>query len=165
MEEPDDLHELHELVRAVTTVVLDDETIPSWSVSSGQYYAKLTQHICAYDDRLVQDIQNIATYIRSTYRSFIEYSNRVAAVDVTRSSTLDECELCCVCLQKLDGNWQRVVRLRSIDSDPAKCGHRIHKSCAMKLHGSDDGCVHCPLCRETLGPHQWFDTESKIPRF
>ena len=162
MEESD---ELFELVRLITTVVLDEETIPTWSVTSGQYYAKLAQRVCHTDEQLVHDIKNVVSQVRTKYRSFIEYSHRVASISIEKSPQLDESELCCVCLQQLDGNWQRVLRLRTLDNDPSKCGHRIHKACAMRIHESVDGHVHCPMCREVLGPQQWFDTESKRPSF
>ena len=159
--------ELQGLVQAVASVILDDETLPTWSIDSSVYYAKLAEHVCDTDPDLVADIKRVTARFRKTYRSHLEHSHMVSLVEVTKSQECTHDDVCCVCLQACDTTWQRMIRLRSHDGDPAKCGHRLHKTCALRMHPGQDGHVKCPLCRESLGPYArfWVDDESDIPRF
>lgn len=160
--------ELHALVQGVTSVILDDETLPTWSIGSSFYYLKLARHLCEHDPEVVDEIKRLTTVLRSTYRSYVEHSHMVSLVQFTKDPiSSDHDDVCCVCLQKCDMTWQRVVRLRSQDGDPVKCGHRLHKTCAARLIPNEDGTIHCPLCRESLGSYirSWIDDESKTPRF
>jgi hypothetical protein len=165
--------ELHALVQGVTSVILDDETLPTWSLGSSLYYLKLARHLCEHDPEVVNEIKRLTTILRRTYRSYVEHSHVVSLVGYTKEPIKsdhiddDEDDVCCVCLQKCDTTWQRVVRLRSQDGDLTKCGHRLHKTCAIRLIPNQDGTIHCPLCRESIGPYvcSWIDDESNIPRF
>lgn len=166
--------ELHGIVQAIVSVILDDETLPTWSIGSSLYYTKLARHLCEHDDELVKDITHLTSTLRGRYRSFLEHSHLVSLVNYTKDPVVstrcndDDDDVCCVCLQACDATtWQRTVRLRSHDGDPRKCGHRLHKTCALRLYPNEDGVLHCPLCRESLGPYvrSWVDEESKVPRF
>ena len=160
--------EMMHLVKTVLTVILDDESIPTWSMGSEQYYRKLTDHVFKNDEELIEKIKDIAAMTRATYRSYPEFSNLQALVSCERETEGNGVDdVCCVCLQPLCNTWQKVIRLRTVDNDPCKCAHRLHKTCAMHLHLDEEGDLHCPLCRETVQhlPRQWIDQESKIPRF
>ena len=159
--------ELHILIQGVTSVILDDETLPTWSIGSTLYYLKLAQYMCDHDKELTEDIKRIATKLRSTYRSFLEHSRMVSLVEYTKPQDQTVDDVCCVCLQACEKTWQRVIRLRSHDGDPQKCGHRLHKTCALRIRPNDNGIIQCPLCRESIGSHvqYWGDDESKVPRF
>jgi len=162
--------ELQALVQAITSVILDDETLPTWSIGSSLYYMKLARYLCENDEETIEDIKRLTTRLRGMYRSFLEHSHLVSLVKYTKessiASTVDD-ELCCVCLQECNKTWRRVIRLRSQDGDPQKCRHRLHKACAARLNPNEDGIIHCPLCRESLGPYicSWADEESNTPRF
>lgn len=160
--------ELLQLVKTIATVVLDDESIPTWSIASEQYYQKLANHILQRDPNLVDRIKDISGAIRGTYRSYLEYSNLLALVGCEKAGVpLERHDVCCVCLQPLNDTWQKLIRLRAIDDDPRKCTHILHKACAMQLRHDDEGCTRCPICREMVKPMscQWIDHESKIPKY
>jgi len=160
--------ELHELVRAIVTVVLDDDAVtPTWSVGSAQYYAEIASHLCSEDPQMCRAIEQLVARIRTGYRSFPEYQARTQLVTKTRACELDETDVCCICLQKFHDHWKRTVRFRAASDDPTSCGHRIHLYCARDMKPNDQGCFTCPLCRENLGPYirHWNDTESKIPQY
>ena len=160
--------ELQYLIQTVVSVILDDETIPTWSIGSTTYYSKLARHICEHDEELVENVKRMTEHLRTTYRSFLEHSRMVSLVAYTKSPehSADD-DVCCVCLQSCGTTWQKVIRLRSHDGDPKKCGHRLHKTCALHLRPNQEGNVQCPLCRESLGPflRSWVDDEAKTPRF
>lgn len=160
--------ELLFLVKGVVTSVLDDDTIPTWSISSEQYYRKLATHILASDPDVVKEITAVTERIRSRYRTYLEYSHMVDLVACTKHAPpTDPPDVCCVCLRPVDATWQQTGRLRALDDDPTKCGHVLHKSCASRIRPSDDEMVYCPMCREAIGtrPKYWLDVEASVPRF
>jgi hypothetical protein len=159
-----------ELLSTVKTVImasLDDESwLSTWNIGSSQYYTRLAHHICEKDKLLVGCIKDMMTLLRSTYRSYIEHQQHIALVPLTRQQSEFLTDKCCICLNDL-GDWRRVIRLKSSNENPKECGHRLHASCAAKMHIGRDGMFRCPVCRATIGPNlrHWGDTENKQPLF
>jgi hypothetical protein len=161
--------ELGRLVRSLVAVILEDDAMPPWSTVSDRYWRTVAAHAMANEPDLVADIKALAEKIRTRFRTCAEHMHHIHMVACTKSPRAEnDLHVCCVCLRAVQCTWRRTVRLKAHDGDPAKCGHVLHESCASRLRpNEDDGCVHCPMCREVIGPslQYWIDTESTVPRF
>lgn len=138
------------LLRELVSLILDDQddTFPAWSSAPTNYHNWVAHHIEQNDPETMRDIEDLVHRIRTHYRTFKEYSNKVQSIPVTKTLSEDllekiEQEDCPICLHALKG-MKTIVK-----TDP--CKHLMHGPCLRKIRPVE-GKIMCPVCRCDLGP-------------